>query len=503
MKRYFVLLLCLALLWGAAFPIAVSANDPVTVRVGVYQNPPLLFTAEDGHASGIFIDVLEYIADKEGWTIEYVPGDWTELLEQLECGEIDMIGAIAYTEARSTLFDFSTESVITNWEQIYTQLGADIASVLDLEDKTIAVLKADIHAVAVKNLLQSFDVSAHLIEVEDYPSVFGALQRGEADAGVVNRLVAIRYAGDYDVRETSIIFNPVENRYAFTKGVHQDLLAALDANLQALKADDSSIYYQSLGKWFGVKHVEKPVIPWWIVWMLIGIGGLAFLLAGGSFILRSQVRSRAKELKQAEAKLQHLNLVLRAIRSVNQLIFREKDREKLLKGACDNLIKNRGYYNAWLALLDESGGLVTTAEAGWGEDFLPVLERLKRGELTDCARRALKQSELVVITDPLATCEECPLSDKCAGQAALTIRIEHYKKVYGLLVTSVPAEFAGDEEEQSLLREVAGDIAFALHAMELEEARQRAERAVEEAREYAEGIVETVREPLVVCSGVC
>jgi len=53
--------------------------------------------------------------------------------------------------------------------------------------------------------------------------------------------------------------------------------------------------------------------------------------------------------QQAEAKLQHLNLVLHAIRSVNQLIIKEKDREKLLQGACDNLTKNRGYYNAWLA----------------------------------------------------------------------------------------------------------------------------------------------------------
>jgi len=68
MKRYFVLLLCLSLLCASIFPIAVSANDPTTVRFGVYQNAPLVFTDEDGHASGIFIDLLEYIADKEGWT---------------------------------------------------------------------------------------------------------------------------------------------------------------------------------------------------------------------------------------------------------------------------------------------------------------------------------------------------------------------------------------------------------------------------------------------------
>jgi len=40
-----------------------------------------------------------------------------------------------------------------------------------------------------------------------------------------------------------------------------------------------------------------------------------------------------EKLRQAEARLQHLNLVLHAIRNVNQLIVKEKDRGRLLKGA--------------------------------------------------------------------------------------------------------------------------------------------------------------------------
>lgn len=297
-ERYLVLFICLVLFGSTVFSITVSADESLTVRFGVYQNPPLVFTNEDGYASGIFIDLLEYIADKESWTIKYVPGDWADLLNQLERGEIDMIGAIAHTEARSALFDFSTESVITNWGQIYIRADAEIESILDLEGKTLAMLKADIHAGAFKNLLQSFDVSAHLIEVEGYQLVFGVLQKGEADTGVVNRLAAMKYLGDYDVRETSIIFNPVENCYAVTKDVHQDLVAALNANLRALKADDSSVYHQSLEKWFGVRYAEKPVIPLWVYHILIVIGGLALLLLGGNFVLRSQVRSKTKELRQ-------------------------------------------------------------------------------------------------------------------------------------------------------------------------------------------------------------
>ncbi|MCX6010037.1 MAG: PAS domain S-box protein, partial [Chloroflexi bacterium] len=44
------------------------------------------------------------------------------------------------------------------------------------------------------------------------------------------------------------------------------------------------------------------------------------------------------ERKQAEKKIQHFNLVLRAIRNVNQLIAKGADRDSLLKGACENFV---------------------------------------------------------------------------------------------------------------------------------------------------------------------
>jgi PAS domain S-box-containing protein len=189
------------------------------------------------------------------------------------------------------------------------------------------------------------------------------------------------------------------------------------------------------------------------------------------------------ERKHLEKRMAHLNLVLRAIRNVNQLITKEKDLNKLLQGACDNLIATRGYHNAWIALLDESGRLVTSAEAGLGEAFKLMVKRLEQGELTVCIQKALTQSTVTVIENPAATCEDCPLMEQYDGRRAKTIRLEHEGRVYGLLSVSVPAELAVDEEERSLFFEVAGDIAFALHAIELDEKRKRAEEALRESEE--------------------
>ncbi|PXF61213.1 MAG: hypothetical protein C4B59_05555 [Candidatus Methanogaster sp.] len=204
------------------------------------------------------------------------------------------------------------------------------------------------------------------------------------------------------------------------------------------------------------------------------------------------------ERKVADERTAHLNLVLRAIRNVNQLVTKEPDRDRLLRGACDNLIETCGYHNAWIALLDESGTPVTTAEAGLGEAFVPMIKRLKHGELVECARKAFAQSGVVVIDDPAATCADCPLMQRYDGRRAMIIRLEHGGTVYGLFSVAVPAKLAADREEQALFKEVAGDIAFALYNLEQEAERGGAEGALTESEKKLSQIVNGSSTPIFV-----
>jgi len=204
------------------------------------------------------------------------------------------------------------------------------------------------------------------------------------------------------------------------------------------------------------------------------------------------------ERNRADERIQHLNLVLRAIRGVNQLITREKDRDALIRGCCDHLVQTRGYYNAWMAMFDESGGLVNTAEVGLGDAFLPMIEMLSRGEMTACGQRALKQSAVVGIEDLLLTCTDCPLARSYAGRGALTARLEYEGNVYGLLSVSTPSHLVGDEEERYLFQEVATDIASALYTLELEEKRKRAEEMLRESEEKFSKAFRCSPNPMVI-----
>ena len=195
--------------------------------------------------------------------------------------------------------------------------------------------------------------------------------------------------------------------------------------------------------------------------------------------------------KQAEEKIKHLNLVLSAIRNVNQLVVTEKDRDCLIQRACDNLTETRGYYSAWIVLLDDAGKYVISAESGLGKDFLPIIEMLKRGEFTACGKNAFSQAGVVVTEDPASTCTDCLLSEKYAGRSAMTICLKHGGKIYGLLSISNSEKFVLNEEEQGLFKEVAGDIAFALHRIEMEAERELIGEALRESEERFRSLTES------------
>ncbi len=295
--------LCLLLLYVSIFGAAVAADDSLTVRVGIYENQPKIFTDDQGNATGFWPDIIGYIASKEGWKIEYIHGTWTECLKRLDNNEIDMMPDVAYTEERSRQYDFSHETVYTSWSMVYTREGTDIQSLLDLEGKNIAVLKGSINVEGpdgIKKLVSAFNIHCTFTEVDSYARVFELVKSGEADAGVASKDFGYQHETDFNLVKTAIIFQPSPLYFAFPKNssLTPYLIERIDRQMIGLKQDYDSIYYQSLGKWFGESHSEKSVIPVWLIWALAGTGGLILILTGGSLLLRSQVRSRTKELRE-------------------------------------------------------------------------------------------------------------------------------------------------------------------------------------------------------------
>jgi PAS domain S-box-containing protein len=204
------------------------------------------------------------------------------------------------------------------------------------------------------------------------------------------------------------------------------------------------------------------------------------------------------ELKQAQQRSAHINNILKTIRNVNQLIVREKDRDTLLKKTCQTLIETRGFRGAWIALFDKSGKLVTAAEAGIGKSFLPMLAQIKKGSSPPCIRKALRAPEPVPVAMDATDCGDCLLLESGYGPPVLCARLQHQDAVYGVLAVSIPLDIPIIDEELSLFREVAGDIAFALHDIELEEKGRQAEEALRQSEEFSTTLLASTPYPIFV-----
>ena len=208
--------------------------------------------------------------------------------------------------------------------------------------------------------------------------------------------------------------------------------------------------------------------------------------------------------KRAEERVKHLNLVLRAIRTVNRLIITEKERDRLLKGACEILIKVREYKFAWIGLIEEGHKRVLpAAQTGFEEGYLDSVritwDDTETGKGPTGTAIKTKQPSLMknIPEDPrYEPWREEALKRGYLSSAA--IPLVHDQKVYGALNVYNSQRDGFNDEEIGLLVEVSSDLAFALHSIELEEKHKRAEEALVDEATRRRILVEQSSDGIVI-----
>ncbi|MDN7025979.1 PAS domain S-box protein [Methanoculleus sp. FWC-SCC1] len=202
--------------------------------------------------------------------------------------------------------------------------------------------------------------------------------------------------------------------------------------------------------------------------------------------IRQGVRRRITEKRNA-----HLKSVLHAIRDVHHLVASERDAASLMRKVAGLLVEARGYRHVWILLLDGEGRVQTAVEAGIGDTFRTFVAMLDRGEFPPCTREAIGRRGVVTVTNPAATCRDCPLVHSHPSISTMTTPIEGGGRLLGIFSATLPREFAADEEEQTLFCELGDDLGFALQANEAVIRRERAEAALKESEALYRAVFET------------
>jgi PAS domain S-box-containing protein len=181
------------------------------------------------------------------------------------------------------------------------------------------------------------------------------------------------------------------------------------------------------------------------------------------------------ERRRAQARVEHLNRVLLAIRDVNQLIVREHAPETLIREGCRLLVEHRGYLSALILRTHEADRIVDWAGSGSIEFSGAVRVLLDQGGLPQCCAEAKETKAMVAITEPATHCKDCSLLTAHATTAVLCVRLFHENVVYGYLLVTLDPTMDMSDEERQLLEEMAGDLAYALHNLEVDAQRKTAE----------------------------
>ena len=304
------------LLWLLSFASAWAIQDGTPVRVGVFDNPPIVTAVPGKLPEGIAIDMIRWVAEREGWKVTYVADSFDNLLSRLDKGDIDLVAVVGYSDERAKRFQFSKESLISNWGMVFRRAGIHVDSLPDLKGKRIALMRGGTHTQALIELSRQFDAPFTPVYVNNFPQVLAAIAEGRADAGVVNRVFAAVHAHQTGVVATGIVFNPVFVHFAAPKQANPAFLQALDRHLAALKADPQSAYYESLRRWLEASPTER--YPQWLPWAVAAAASLLVLALAIVGLLRYQVRRQTGELqrradllqseiRQREQAQQHLN----------------------------------------------------------------------------------------------------------------------------------------------------------------------------------------------------
>jgi len=297
-------LLALAALGGAWWwQSAQPPGGQRVVTVGLYENPPKVYSADDGRPSGLFVELLDAVARQEGWQLRYVPCRWTDCLQQLAQGRLDLMPDVAYTAERDQRFDFHTVSVASSWSQVYTTPQLKVMALPDLAGRRVAVLQGGIQQSYFAQLMASGQLRYQEVPVSSLEEGYAAVATGQADAVLTNSFYAAANGARYRLHETPIVFLPSNLYFATTQGRNADLLARIDARLTVWRSDADSVYFQVLRR--AMAAPPEVRVPAWVRWAMPVLGAVLALLAGITLLLRWQVAQRTRALALSARALEH------------------------------------------------------------------------------------------------------------------------------------------------------------------------------------------------------
>ena len=182
-----VMLFCMAMLLlvsGALF--GQEKHERKVVRIPVFPFARMMVLDEDNDpVSGYAFEYIQTIGAYAGWDIEYIPCDsFSECMNKLSAGEVDLFYEISHTEERAKSILFPEEPMGHEFYFLYALKGNTSISPDDfasMNGKTVGVTRGTMQIELLKQWCKKKNVDFNLIEYEFESQKEADLYAGKID----------------------------------------------------------------------------------------------------------------------------------------------------------------------------------------------------------------------------------------------------------------------------------------------------------------------------------
>ena len=234
-------LMIVLLLIVLSFSVSALESGQKTVRVG-WHEAPYFIEDQYGRWSGYTYEYQCKIAAYTGWNYEYVFGTWSELMQMMLDGEIDMFSNLSYTEDRAQKVIYS--SIPMGTEAYYVFVSPDNTEItsedyMTLNGKRVGVTRGSFQKDAFLSWASDHGIEVELVEMSCTDEQSIRLLGKEFDA-----FVSVDVYGDPEWATPVCKIGSSDFYFAVSMD-RQDLLIELEAAMNRIQ-DENKYYNEQL-----------------------------------------------------------------------------------------------------------------------------------------------------------------------------------------------------------------------------------------------------------------
>ena len=237
-KLLTIVILCFLIIGFMPFDIHAQKGETVKVGYVIFENYQ---EGKDGeYKRGFGYEYLQRIAYSTGWSYEYVYGSFSELLEMLKKGEIDLMGDLSYTEERAEYISYSALPQGRENYYIYSMVDNTEIDPMELDTlngKRVGVVTSSYQYALLMDFIEE---EGYEFEIADYSS--SSDMKSDLDAGIIDAMVLTDMAssGNY----LPIVSIGSGDFYFGVNKKRPDLLSELNMALREIQTSDP--YYNEV-----------------------------------------------------------------------------------------------------------------------------------------------------------------------------------------------------------------------------------------------------------------